>query len=208
LPEEIGNLSNLKSLYLYGSMITSLPSSIGRLQNLELLDLHNTDNLSELPEEIGDLTRLRDFDLKESAVTSFPLTFRRFTGLRRVDFYNSCFWKLQDLEDESKKRKFLLNIVQDCRFLGSLGSRIDNKIRDEDNEELQYKLAYNRARLRMESVVSKLWPHVLKSGTRAFEPYNDYYFELFDDENKLDAMYRLLVDFRESFVGVLLNRNA
>ncbi|KAJ1441245.1 Virus X resistance protein-like, coiled-coil domain [Sesbania bispinosa] len=58
LPEEIGNLLNLKYLNLRNTNIRSLPKSIGNLENLQTLDLKQT-RVHELPEEIKNLTMLR-----------------------------------------------------------------------------------------------------------------------------------------------------
>jgi hypothetical protein len=72
LPVEIGDLSGLKYLHLEGTHITSLPSSIGRLKNLDCLDLSETLNLRELPAEIGNLSGLEEFFLSGSRITSIP----------------------------------------------------------------------------------------------------------------------------------------
>src|SRR3989344_3374907 len=39
VPESIGNLKNLKDLYLYNNQLNSVPESIGNLKNLEILSL-------------------------------------------------------------------------------------------------------------------------------------------------------------------------
>jgi len=51
LPVEIGNLSNLRSLYLYRNQLTNLPPEIGNLKTLELFYLNNN-QLRILPPEI------------------------------------------------------------------------------------------------------------------------------------------------------------
>ena len=62
LPPEIGNLSNLKYLYLYINNLTSLPPEIGNLTNLEVLDFADN-NLAYLPKEIGNLSHLEELEL-------------------------------------------------------------------------------------------------------------------------------------------------
>ena len=42
LPDSLGILPNLQSLYLEGTQITALPDFVGNLSNLQLLDLDNT----------------------------------------------------------------------------------------------------------------------------------------------------------------------
>ena len=53
----IGNLTNLRYLYLSSNQLTKLPREIGNLTNLEKLYLSNN-RLTELPREIGNLTNL------------------------------------------------------------------------------------------------------------------------------------------------------
>ena len=51
LPESIGELTNLKYLYLNNNQLTSLPESIGKLTNLQTLYLEDN-KLTSLPESI------------------------------------------------------------------------------------------------------------------------------------------------------------
>ena len=60
LPEEIGKLSSLKTLFLSGNQyLKELPPSIGNIKTLEELDLRNT-GITSLPEEIGKRASLRE----------------------------------------------------------------------------------------------------------------------------------------------------
>ena len=43
LPKEIGNLTQLNTLYLTHNNLTELPTEIGNLNNLKFLDLSNND---------------------------------------------------------------------------------------------------------------------------------------------------------------------
>ena len=56
LPPEIGQLTNLSTLYLHNSQLTSLPAEIGQFTNLSTLDLRSN-QLTSLPAEIGQLTK-------------------------------------------------------------------------------------------------------------------------------------------------------
>src|SRR5438270_4295903 len=64
LPESIGNLSNLKVLRLYGALdptdskVKSLPGTIGKLQNLEELDL-GRNRIKSIPSQIASLQKLK-----------------------------------------------------------------------------------------------------------------------------------------------------
>ena len=71
LPDEIGNLSNLKELNLYKNQLTSLPDEIGNLSNLRKLYLHNN-QLTRLPQEIGNLSKLTTLYLYNNQLTSLP----------------------------------------------------------------------------------------------------------------------------------------
>ncbi len=71
LPPEIGQLSNLKSLYLSVNNLSSLPPEIGQLSSLESLWLSNI-NLSSLPPEIGQLSSLEILRLEGNDLSSLP----------------------------------------------------------------------------------------------------------------------------------------
>ena len=70
----------MRELRLHDSTITSLPPSIGRLKNFEVLKLYET-WLRKLPEEIGDLSSLRKLDLNWSRKTSLPPSVGRLKNL-------------------------------------------------------------------------------------------------------------------------------
>ena len=62
IPESIGKLTNLQSLDLSYTQISELPESIGNLTSLQSLNLDST-QISVLPESIWNLTRLQDLNL-------------------------------------------------------------------------------------------------------------------------------------------------
>ena len=57
-PEVQGEMGNLSELYLDGTAIRELPSSIEHLNGIVLLNLENCNQLENLPESIGKLTSL------------------------------------------------------------------------------------------------------------------------------------------------------
>jgi hypothetical protein len=71
VPPEIGRLSNLQELYLYGNKLSSLPPEIGRLSNLQELYLYDN-KLSSLPPEIGRLSSLQELHLYNNQLSSLP----------------------------------------------------------------------------------------------------------------------------------------
>ena len=67
LPDSVGNLQNLVSLWIFDNKLTSLPDSVGNLQNLRKLQLFNN-QLTSLPDSVGNLQNLLEL--------SFPTTDR------------------------------------------------------------------------------------------------------------------------------------
>ncbi|XP_062019860.1 TMV resistance protein N-like [Rosa rugosa] len=62
-PEIVGEMKYMTSLYLWGTGIKALPSSIGYLINLERLELRFCGNLTDLPCSIYELQNLKDVGL-------------------------------------------------------------------------------------------------------------------------------------------------
>lgn len=62
LPDEIGELENLRSIYIHSDTLKKLPSSIGKLKKLYELTL-KCKLLTHLPPEIGDLENLKRLSL-------------------------------------------------------------------------------------------------------------------------------------------------
>ena len=70
IPTEIGNLSNLKVLNLYvNSLSGSIPTEIGNLSNLEELGLSNNSLSGSIPTEIGNLSNLEDLWLRGNSLS-------------------------------------------------------------------------------------------------------------------------------------------
>lgn len=60
LPEEIGELSSLKELWIEKCGIQSIPKSIGRLKQLEKMTCRHCNALQSIPEEMGELSSLKE----------------------------------------------------------------------------------------------------------------------------------------------------
>ena len=59
IPPELGNLANLRTLYLYGNNLSgSIPSELGNLANLSYLFLGYNDLAGSIPPELGNLAEL------------------------------------------------------------------------------------------------------------------------------------------------------
>lgn len=111
LPPDIGQLTNLKSLHLYGNRLTELPTEIGNLIQLEQLqlignslvtlpseigalrslrELHlRANKLSRVPAEIGVLSSLRQLDLSQNLLTSLPSEIGNLTNLEDLDLHSN-----------------------------------------------------------------------------------------------------------------------
>ena len=84
LPKEIGTLTNLTTLYLYGNQLTELPQEIGQLVNLTTLDLYGN-QLTSLPPEIGQLVNLTKLDLYDNKLTALPPEIGHLENLLTLD---------------------------------------------------------------------------------------------------------------------------
>ena len=96
LPTEIGNLVNLRNLYLSHNPLASIPSGFfDRLTNLQDLRLYNT-QLTSLPAGIFDqLTNLKLLTISPSRLTSLPAgIFDQLTNLRDLYIDKNLFYSL------------------------------------------------------------------------------------------------------------------
>ncbi|WP_375472488.1 COR domain-containing protein, partial [uncultured Nostoc sp.] len=89
LPVEIGQLSNLSTLYLYSNQLKTLPVEIGQLSNLKELYL-SANQLKALPVEIGQLSNLKKLYLSSNQLTRLPAEISQLFNLSQLDLmYNS-----------------------------------------------------------------------------------------------------------------------
>jgi Leucine-rich repeat (LRR) protein len=85
LPERIGNLGWLTSLFLMENHLTGLPRSIGECKKLQLLELA-FNVLVDLPASTSKLAALRCLDLSRNAFTKFPECVTALQGLKDLWF--------------------------------------------------------------------------------------------------------------------------
>ena len=71
LPPEIGQLQQLRELYLNGNQLTALPAAIGQLQQLQILSLGDN-QLTTLPAELFQLQQLQVLGLNDNQLTALP----------------------------------------------------------------------------------------------------------------------------------------
>ena len=69
IPPDIGNLTNLTELYLWGNQLTGIPPEIGNLTNLIKLHLGGNELTGSIPVEIGNLTNLTYLGLSDNKLS-------------------------------------------------------------------------------------------------------------------------------------------
>jgi len=88
VPQEIGNLTNLRSLDLSNNKLTGLPAEIGQLINLQQFNLtHN--QLTAVPPEFGQLINLEVLDLSSNQLVNIPSEIGLLTRLQSVNLSNN-----------------------------------------------------------------------------------------------------------------------
>lgn len=73
LPSSICEMKSLRYLDAHFNALHGLPHAIGRLINLEVLNMSsNFNDLTEVPETIGELINLRELDLSNNQIRALP----------------------------------------------------------------------------------------------------------------------------------------
>ena len=88
LPESIGQLTNLQTLWLVNNQLSALPESIGQLANLQTLDLY-INHLSALPESIGQLASLQTLDLGGNQLSELPESIEQLASLQTLYLHDN-----------------------------------------------------------------------------------------------------------------------
>jgi len=205
LSELIENPESLKRLFLTGAGITSLPSSIGEFQNLEVLDLEFITSMSELPEEVGSLHKLRHLNISGSGIATLPKSLQGLKNLREICLRGSAI--LRKLQTSDDVEEFLVLLVQQHPSLISLDWNLMWL-----HKAVNHALAHNRIRLQtgfgtnnndFTEMLPAVWPHMLCNATRAARTQNHNLVNL----EPQDHVHLLLTLGREQFIRVLLDRN-
>ena len=91
IPPEIGNLTNLTFLRLWGNQLSgSIPPEIGNLTNLTYLNLSVNQLTGEIPSEIGNLTNLTSLVLERNQLTgSIPPEIGNLTNLTNLSLFEN-----------------------------------------------------------------------------------------------------------------------
>ena len=81
IPETLGGLKRLESLYLFKNLLTELPSLICNLVNLKVIDL-GFNNIKTLPKQIGNLKSLEVLMLTNNKIHELPIGIDRLQSLK------------------------------------------------------------------------------------------------------------------------------
>ncbi|MEL7343162.1 MAG: leucine-rich repeat domain-containing protein, partial [Bacteroidota bacterium] len=84
LPHEIGKLKQLEHLDLHGNDQINLPPSLDQLRELRVLKLDHC-GLQAVPEEIGTMSQLEWLDLNYNRITSFADVFDTLFAIYYID---------------------------------------------------------------------------------------------------------------------------
>ena len=123
LPENLGNVKLLKYLYLRGTTIKELPSSIESLTALNLLTLNDCKNLVCLPSTICSLNLLQCLDLSGcSNCGNLPENLGNLKGLKKLLLGGTTIKELPSSIEGLTALTYLT--LNDCKNLVCLPSTI------------------------------------------------------------------------------------
>ncbi|XP_059299422.1 disease resistance protein Roq1-like [Lycium ferocissimum] len=107
-PEIRGNMELLSELLLARTAIWELPSSVGQLSGISLLDLRSCQNLVRLPASVSEMRKLKSLTLKGcSRLAFFPENLGDLNQLEELYAGNTSIWKLPDSIGNLSKLKVL-----------------------------------------------------------------------------------------------------
>lgn len=99
LPESIGDLTELRILYLNGNIVGGLPASIGNLKKLRTLSVVGTILGGKIPKEIGELRELERVHLINNGMTGeLPVELGKLSKLVLINLSHNHFYGKVPLE--------------------------------------------------------------------------------------------------------------
>jgi Leucine-rich repeat (LRR) protein len=109
IPDTIGNLIQLKELYLYDNALSVIPDTIGNLIQLEGLNLSGN-KLSVIPDTIGNLIQLKELSLYNNALSVIPDTIGNLLQLEELDLNSNKLSAIPNTIRNFIKKKELFRI--------------------------------------------------------------------------------------------------
>ncbi|XP_039166900.1 putative adenylate cyclase regulatory protein [Eucalyptus grandis] len=122
IPNSIGKLEWLIELNLSNSGILELPESIGDLKNLKILNIAYNEGLSSLPSTISKLGNLEEFDATECETLGGEIPIEGLSSLKILRLSSTCISGFLDAFDKLSHLETL--DVYDCQMLQSLPQTI------------------------------------------------------------------------------------
>ncbi|RCV30170.1 hypothetical protein SETIT_6G072400v2 [Setaria italica] len=125
MPSSIGNLTNLRNLYILYGFSGPMPTAIGELTNLRNLYIEGADFSGPMPAAIGELTNLRNMYIQYSGFSgSMPAPIGNLTNLEAMEISGQISGLIPNAIGQLNKLRWL--VLQDCNFSGSIPSSIVN----------------------------------------------------------------------------------
>ncbi len=87
----------LKELYVGRNNITTLPAKLGKLKNLEILDIHGNKTLRAFPDSIGKLRKLRCLDWGMCPIHIFPASMEMLVNIENMINHVSAYTHTFDI---------------------------------------------------------------------------------------------------------------
>ena len=84
IPKELGNLSSLESLSLTNNQLTAIPGELGNLSNLRSLSVSSNQLSGSIPKELGNLSSLESLSLTNNQLTAIPGELGNLSNLRSL----------------------------------------------------------------------------------------------------------------------------
>ncbi len=97
LPEEIGRLTWLTTLYVWDNLLKELPATLGQLRRLETLHAGGNAYLARIAPELGELERLERLDLSGAySLRELPSSLRGLRRLKSLDLGRTALTEVPD----------------------------------------------------------------------------------------------------------------
>ena len=131
IPESVGNLSSLTELNLNGGAYARIPTSIGRLKNLQTLRLDSLfyDSSATIPTEIGSLTNLKTLKLNadhDVSLGTIPTEIGKLLNLTTISLRESACTGQLPSELGLLNKLSLFNVRGSHRISGTIPKEMAN----------------------------------------------------------------------------------